>query len=111
VDGGGAPLGPLNEARRFHLSVDIPTMNPIDYAPIECTGRDLIPPCPTYTVASSMLATTPNYIPDPSFVETNSSQAGDLDLGNLHVVTDRFYTASQNWVLAFQAAPSIASTV
>jgi hypothetical protein len=84
----------------------------MDYVPLECDGpTDWVPPCSNFTTAPSMLATTANYKPEPSFVDANPTPGGDRSLGALHVATDRFYTGSQAWAIAFQAAPAIAAPV
>ncbi len=111
LDAANNPIAGPSEIRRFHLSFDAPTLNPLEYAPITCTGPDLIPPCAHYTLASSVLATTANYKPIQSLVATGATTASNLGLGELHMFGDRFYTGNQNWVIAFKAAPTVNATV
>jgi hypothetical protein len=111
LNGAGSPIGAPSEIRRFHLSIDVPTLNPFEYTPITCTGFDKIPPCSPSTQASSVLATTPNYKPIESLVATGAASSSNLGLGELHMFGDRVLTESQNWVIAFKAAPSVDATV
>lgn len=111
---GNAPIGPPSEARRFHLSFDVPTLNSFEYKPPTCKGpSDPHPPCaiPPYILASSVLTTTPNYKPIASLVATGAATPGSLGLGELHMFGDRVATGSQNWAIAFTAAPDVMTTV
>ncbi|MGL4648834.1 MAG: hypothetical protein ACRC1H_05455, partial [Caldilineaceae bacterium] len=89
-DTSGAPLSGYSAAWRFHLSAEVATGN----------FFDMVPPAEP----STLLSTTATYLPEVTRVASSPPSAGDLDLRDLHVATDRLYTGSHAWVIAFGAA-------
>lgn len=94
----GTPLADWSTPRRFFLARDLVTGNPYDLPP---------PPAP-----SSLLQTTATYNPALSYIaESPAGSAGDYELGALHVMLDRTYNNTLNWVLAFKTSATVANTV
>lgn len=87
-DAGGAPVGDWSAARVFFISQGVLTGN----------QYDLVPPLRP----ASILSATQTYSPSHTFVASSTlSGLGDYELGDLHVMLDRTYNGSLNWVIAF----------
>ncbi len=93
-----APVGATSETRRFHLSFDVPTLNPNEYLPLTCTAP--IDSATSVRNFSGMLAR----LFSRRRRTTNQSRAwwppvsrtpGNLVLGELHFFGDRFTQATR----------------
>lgn len=107
-DGGGAPLGDWSPPRRFMLAVDLLTGNPFDLDPPgDSAGGNV--------QATSLLGPlvggdAPGYAPTMTLIAASATAgAGSADLGALHMLVDRTYLQSRNWVIAFGAAGDISA--
>ncbi|HMN31040.1 MAG TPA: hypothetical protein PKE45_22990, partial [Caldilineaceae bacterium] len=105
----GGPIGDWSEVRHFNLSVDLVVGNPNDLLP----PPFLPPPTPSPSpYSTSILSTTPVYDPALSFIANSPAEGlGAQELGALHVMLDRVYGSSLNWVIAFGTGASISDTV
>lgn len=98
---GGAPFSEWSTPRRFLLATDLLTGNTFDFAP---PGASLL--------ALPAAGEPPGYVPAMTLISPDQpGSAGDLELGALHMMVDRTYNQSLNWVIAFGASPSIAGQV
>jgi hypothetical protein len=94
----GVPIGDWSEVRHFNLSVDLVVGNRYDLVPA---------PKP-----SSILSTGPLYEPGLTYIASSPSEGlAAYDLGALHVMLDRVYGGSLNWVIAFGTTAGISDTV
>ncbi len=112
----GVALGGWSQPRRFHLSVDLLTGNPIDMVPVPCADLKPdeveIPPCTRVDTPTTIISTTQNYLPAWTFIAASPGDSGnEYDVGNLHVMTDRYYDGNHYWAIAFEAAAAIGGSV
>ncbi|RIK28403.1 MAG: hypothetical protein DCC55_38720, partial [Chloroflexi bacterium] len=104
----GVPIGDWSEVRHFNLSVDLVVGNRYDLLP----PPFLTPTAPQPSYSTSILSTTPVYDPALTYIASSPNEGlGAYELGALHVMLDRMYSGSLNWVIAFGTTASISDTV
>lgn len=91
-DASGAPIGDWSAGRVFFVSRGVLTGN----------QYDLVPP----VQPASILSATQTYSPAYTFIASSvQGGLGAYELGDLHVMLDRTYNGSLNWVIAFGTGP------
>ena len=70
--------------------------------------NDFVPP----TAPSTLFAAGAKYDPALTYVaDSPNGPGGDFQIGKLHMILDRVYNLSYNWVFAFEVAPTIADSL